>query len=66
MGTFIYDQIHFKDHNQKIEINGQELNPFQSYSLAIPDMFTFGPFFPELDPVQRQDVLPSGISCAIY
>lgn len=47
MGIFIYDQIDFKD-NQKILINGKELEPEKKYTLAIPDMFTFGRFFPEI------------------
>ncbi len=48
MGKFIYNQIDFKENNQVIEINGQEIDPFRKYSLAIPDMFTFGRFFHEI------------------
>ncbi|XJZ26820.1 bifunctional metallophosphatase/5'-nucleotidase [Bacillota bacterium Lsc_1132] len=47
MGIFIYDQIDFND-NHKIYINGEELDPKGQYTLAVPDMFTFGRFFPEI------------------
>lgn len=47
MGIFIYDGVEFKK-NQPILINGEELNPDKNYTLAIPDMFTFGRFFSEI------------------
>lgn len=46
MGIMVYDQIHFK--NDLIFVNGTELDLKKNYTLAIPDMFTFGYFFPEL------------------
>lgn len=45
MGTFVYNQITFKD---KIFIKNQEIDDRKKYSVAIPDMYTFGRFFPEI------------------
>ncbi|SIC11886.1 Uncharacterised protein [Mycobacteroides abscessus subsp. abscessus] len=36
------------DTSGNMQIGGQVLDNEKSYSLAIPDMFTFGPFFPEI------------------
>lgn len=46
MGAFVYDQIAFKD--ATILIKDREIDPLQRYAVAIPDMYTFGRFFPEL------------------
>ncbi|MGA9225551.1 MAG: 5'-nucleotidase, partial [Mesobacillus sp.] len=50
MGVMEYDGIEFqKVHNvQQILINGAPLDAKKYYVLAIPDMFTFGRFFPEI------------------
>lgn len=50
MGAILYDGIDFQvQHNvTTILINGSPLNPKKEYVLAIPDMFTFGRFFPEI------------------
>lgn len=50
MGAMIYDRIEFV-HNQpvlQILINGKSIEAKKTYKLAIPDMFTFGRFFPEI------------------
>ena len=47
MGVFIYEGIEFRK-NQHILINGEEIKLERRYTLAIPDMFTFGKFFPEI------------------
>jgi 5'-nucleotidase len=46
MGTSVYDQIVFKE--EQIFLKGTELDPEQNYSIAIPDMFTFGHFFTDI------------------
>ncbi|NHM32783.1 bifunctional metallophosphatase/5'-nucleotidase [Neobacillus terrae] len=46
MGNMVYDQIEFIDELQEIRIKGRNLKPNTIYKLAIPDMFTFGRFFP--------------------
>lgn len=46
MGAFVYDQISFKD---IILINDQEIDAHKRYTVAIPDMYTFGHFFPEIN-----------------
>ncbi|WP_449537449.1 bifunctional metallophosphatase/5'-nucleotidase [Ferdinandcohnia sp. Marseille-Q9671] len=54
MGKMIYDGVQLEtsrlsdglDHLVEIKINGEELNPDRSYSLATIDMFTFGMLFP--------------------
>jgi 5'-nucleotidase len=43
VGVSVYDGITFKD--SFIYINETLLDPNQSYTIAIPDMFTFGHFF---------------------
>nr|WP_257992290.1 bifunctional UDP-sugar hydrolase/5'-nucleotidase [Bacillus infantis]MCR6612586.1 bifunctional metallophosphatase/5'-nucleotidase [Bacillus infantis] len=47
MGKMISAGIEM-DSSGNVEIGGQALDSEKSYSLAIPDMFTFGPFFPEI------------------
>ncbi|MEH7440827.1 bifunctional UDP-sugar hydrolase/5'-nucleotidase [Bacillus sp. JJ1122] len=50
MGVMVYDGIEFrKERNvQQILINGVPIETKKHYVLAIPDMFTFGRFFPEI------------------
>jgi 5'-nucleotidase len=50
MGTFIYSGVTFKGqhHGQEIFIGEEKINPSKLYKVAIPDMFTFGRFFPEI------------------
>lgn len=50
MGTFIYSGITFKHDQQSVDIfiNEEKINPTKLYKVAIPDMFTFGRFFPEI------------------
>jgi 5'-nucleotidase len=48
LGVFVYDRIIFAD--EIIFVNGKELDYERNYTLALPDMFTFGHFF--------KDVLP--------
>ena len=45
MGAFVYDQITFQN---TILINNQEIDARKRYTVAIPDMYTFGRFFPEI------------------
>jgi 5'-nucleotidase len=46
MGVSVYDQIQF--HNNTIYIKNIELDLEKHYTIAIPDMFTFGHFFPDI------------------
>jgi 2',3'-cyclic-nucleotide 2'-phosphodiesterase (5'-nucleotidase family) len=46
MGVFVYDRISFQE--KKIFIDGRELDLEGNYTLALPDMFTFGHFFKEV------------------
>lgn len=51
IGKMVYDRVHFQKETgslTQIFINGKELEPKKNYKLAIPDMFTFGHFFPEI------------------
>ena len=50
MGVIEYDGIEFITRNnvQQILINGNPIEAIKTYVLAIPDMFTFGRFFPEV------------------
>lgn len=50
MGAFIYSGISFNrsKHGIEIMIGEEMLNPSKQYKVAIPDMFTFGRFFPEI------------------
>lgn len=54
MGISIYDRITF-DENDAIFINGRALDLEQNYSLAIPDLFTFGHFFKEIFPKKKKE-----------
>ena len=50
MGVMEYDGIEFqmKSNVQQILLNGMPIDSKKHYVLAIPDMFTFGRFFPEI------------------
>nr|WP_263324992.1 bifunctional UDP-sugar hydrolase/5'-nucleotidase [Neobacillus sp. Marseille-Q6967] len=47
MGVTVYDGISFNE-DEEIFINGVKINPNDTYSLALPDMFTFGHFFTDV------------------
>ncbi|WP_066065833.1 bifunctional metallophosphatase/5'-nucleotidase [Neobacillus soli] len=48
LGVFVYDQISFKENT--ILVGGEELEHERNYTIALPDMFTFGHFFKEVIP----------------
>jgi len=52
LGVFVYDQISF--HDEIILVNGIHLEHKRKYSLALPDMFTFGHFFKEVLPYKEK------------
>ncbi|WP_066314281.1 bifunctional UDP-sugar hydrolase/5'-nucleotidase [Bacillus sp. FJAT-29814] len=43
LGIFVYDGVEFVE--GRVLIGGRELAPEKTYTLALPDMFTFGHFF---------------------
>ena len=58
LGIMVYSNIQFKS-NHEILIGNKKLNRHASYRLAIPDMFTFGYFFPQIKRSEKkQYVLP--------
>ncbi|WP_110928592.1 bifunctional metallophosphatase/5'-nucleotidase [Bacillus massiliglaciei] len=63
MGMMVYDRIGFVETPEgivkQIMIDGIELDPKKRYRLAIPDMFTFGYFFPQIQrSVQKEYMMP--------
>lgn len=52
MGVMVYDRVDFitgkNEVIEKVLVNGEELIAGNRYKLAIPDMFTFGYFFPQI------------------
>ncbi|WHX99847.1 bifunctional UDP-sugar hydrolase/5'-nucleotidase [Neobacillus sp. DY30] len=54
MGVSIYDGITFKENNE-IYINGIHLDLNKLYTLALPDMFTFGHFFKDVFPQKKKE-----------
>ncbi|MCM3670266.1 bifunctional metallophosphatase/5'-nucleotidase [Mesobacillus maritimus] len=49
MGNFVYEGVTFNsDSNRDIYISDKPLDNKKLYTVAIPDMFTFGRFFPEI------------------
>jgi 5'-nucleotidase len=56
MGVMEYDGIEFrqKDNVQQVFINGELIEAKKQYLLAIPDMFTFGRFFPEIQRAEEK------------
>jgi 5'-nucleotidase len=56
MGVMEYDGIEFrqKGNVQQVFINGELIEAKKQYLLAIPDMFTFGRFFPEIQRAEEK------------
>lgn len=56
MGVMEYDGIEFrqKGNVQQVFINGELIDAKKQYLLAIPDMFTFGRFFPEIQRAEEK------------
>ncbi|MBT2679032.1 bifunctional metallophosphatase/5'-nucleotidase [Bacillus sp. ISL-35] len=56
MGVMEYDGIEFrqKGNVQQVFINGELIDAKKHYLLAIPDMFTFGRFFPEIQRAEEK------------
>ncbi|WP_226643496.1 bifunctional metallophosphatase/5'-nucleotidase [Mesobacillus subterraneus] len=56
MGVMEYDGIEFqqKGNYPQILINGKLIEAKEHYTLAIPDMFTFGRFFPEIQRAEEK------------
>lgn len=57
LGTFVYDDIELKEmenHSTEIYIKSQPLESKRIYTLAIPDMLTFGRFFPAIYRCQKK------------
>ncbi|CAH2714404.1 hypothetical protein BACCIP111895_01567 [Neobacillus rhizosphaerae] len=52
LGVFVYDRISFQGNT--IFVDGSELNYEKTYTLALPDMFTFGHFFKEVLPYKQK------------
>ncbi|ALC89473.1 5'-nucleotidase [Bacillus sp. FJAT-18017] len=48
MGRFVYTNIEVADEGLDFLVNGRRINAEQNYSVAIPDMYTFGRLFPEI------------------
>ncbi|RSD26396.1 bifunctional metallophosphatase/5'-nucleotidase [Mesobacillus subterraneus] len=57
MGVMEYDGIEFRPKGNvlQIYINGSLVEPRRQYNLAIPDMFTFGRFFPEIQRAEEKE-----------
>ncbi|WLR55719.1 hypothetical protein LC048_01510 [Mesobacillus subterraneus] len=56
MGVMEYDGIEFrqKENVTQVLINGKLIVAKEHYTLAIPDMFTFGRFFPEIQRAEEK------------
>ncbi|MBO0958931.1 bifunctional metallophosphatase/5'-nucleotidase [Neobacillus sp. MM2021_6] len=52
LGVFVYDGIHFEKNT--VFVNGSEIVYGKNYTLALPDMFTFGHFFKEVLPHKQK------------
>lgn len=48
MGKFVYDRIEVIEGGMDFLIDGKRIDPEEKYIVAIPDMFTFGRFFPQI------------------
>ena len=61
MGVMHYDQIEFKITEKgfvkEILVKGTKIQPKQTYKLALPDMFTFGHFFPSIQRSKQKEYL---------
>ena len=55
MGMFVYDGL--KKTNGKWLLHGEDIIQKAEYTLAVPDMFTFGYLFPEVRDVKRKRYL---------
>ncbi|NRD76411.1 bifunctional metallophosphatase/5'-nucleotidase [Bacillus sp. BRMEA1] len=53
LGIFVFDQISFVQ--DKVLIHGEEVNLEKNYTLALPDMFTFGHFFKNVLPHKEKN-----------
>lgn len=61
MGEMVYSGIQMtrKKHYNVLAVQGKEILSDQTYKLAIPDMFTFGKFFPAIFRAERKEyILP--------
>jgi 5'-nucleotidase len=56
MGRFVYRNIQFNGH--EILIGQKPIDPQKIYKLALPDMFTFGHFFPDLQRLEKKYFMP--------
>jgi 5'-nucleotidase len=56
MGRFVYTNIQFNGH--EILIGQKPIDPQKIYKLALPDMFTFGHFFPDLQRLEKKYFMP--------
>ncbi|WP_369690691.1 bifunctional metallophosphatase/5'-nucleotidase [Neobacillus fumarioli] len=52
LGIFVYDRISFSE--GKVLIKNEEVDAEKVYSLALPDMFTFGHFFKNVLPAKEK------------
>ena len=61
MGVMLYNQIDFVETSngvvKQINVNGMEIQPEKMYKLVIPDMFTFGYFFPQIQRSKNKEYL---------
>lgn len=53
LGIFVYDGICFEEN--RILINDHEVEDDRNYTLALPDMFTFGHFFQDVLPLKEKN-----------
>ena len=60
MGMMVYDRIAFagRQTGGRLLINGNQLDYDRMYRLAIPDMFTFGHFFPQIPASSKEYMMP--------
>ncbi|MGM0865599.1 MAG: bifunctional metallophosphatase/5'-nucleotidase [Bacillota bacterium] len=56
MGRFVYTNIQFN--GREILIGQKPIDPQKIYKLALPDMFTFGHFFPDLQRLEKKYFMP--------
>ncbi|TMU84506.1 bifunctional metallophosphatase/5'-nucleotidase [Bacillus sp. BHET2] len=56
MGTFVYTNIQWEGH--EVLIDHKPIVPEKVYKLALPDMFTFGHFFPDLKRLEKKYFMP--------
>ncbi|WP_203552979.1 bifunctional UDP-sugar hydrolase/5'-nucleotidase [Bacillus sp. B15-48] len=57
LGNFIYDEIEInsdKPNSVMIKIKNEPLEPKKTYRVALPDMFTFGRFFPAINRAEKK------------